>query len=325
MLNRRGFLCAVSLSFLAAPVAANAQQARSSRPRIGVLIFTPITPASQDAFREGLREHGYVEGQNIVVEWRSAAGRPERATAAAVELVGLKVDVIVAEFTPAIQAAKKASQSIPIVMASAGDPVGAGLVASLARPGGNITGFSNMAAELSGKRFELLRELVPGLTHVGLLIHGGDPLDKTFVEQTQAAATNRGIQLTVVRVPKPESLDAAFDALTKARAGAVMVQANLPVPMAQTAQAAQRHRLPSMSLVNQFPEAGGLVSYGANRADILRRTTAYVDKILKGARPADMPVERPTKFELVLNLKTAKALGLAIPPSLRLQADRVIE
>ena len=325
MVNRRRFLLAVGLSFFAAPVAAGAQQARSSLPRIGVLIFTPITPASQDAFREGLKEHGYVEGQNIVVDWRSAAGSPERADAAAAELIGLKVNVIVAEFTPAIQAAKKASQTIPIVMASAGDPVGARLVASLARPGGNITGFSNMAAELSGKRFELLRELVPGLTHVGLLIHGGDQLDKTFVEQTQAAAINTGIQLTVARVPQPESLDAAFGALTKARVGAVLVQANLPVPMARTAQAAQRHRLPSMSLVSQYPEAGGLVSYGANRADILRRTVGYVDRILKGAKPADMPVERPTKFELVINLKTATELGLAIPPSLRLQADRAIE
>jgi putative ABC transport system substrate-binding protein len=276
-MNRRRFLQTLSASLLAAPLAAEAQRAGGLRPRIGVLLFTPITQASQEAFRDGLREHGYVEGQNIVVDWRSAAGRSDRADTAAADLVGLNVNVIVAEFTPAIQAAKKATQTIPIVMASAGDPVGAGLVASLARPGGNITGFSNMAAELSGKRLELLRELVPGLLRVGLLIHGGDPLDKAFVEQTQAAATNIGVQLSVVRAPNPESLDAAFGALTKARAGAVMVQANLPVPVARPAQMALRHRLPSISLVNQFPEAGGLVSYGANRSDILRRTTTYVD------------------------------------------------
>jgi len=315
----------VSMGLLATPGVIEAQQARGPLPRVGVLLFVPMTPAAQEAFRDGLRDHGYVEGQTIVVDWRSATGSLDRANAVAAELVGLNVNVIVAEFTPAIQAAKKATQTIPIVMASAGDPVGAGLVASLARPGGNVTGFSNMAAELSGKRFELLHELVPGLMRVGLLIHGDDPLDKTFVEQTRAAATNAGIQLSVVRVPHPDNLDAAFGALMKARAGAVIVPANLPVPMARTAQTALRHRLPSISLVNQFPEAGGLLSYGASRVYILRRTAGYVDKILKGAKPGDMPVERPTRFELVINLKTAKALGLTIPPSLLLRADHVIE
>jgi putative ABC transport system substrate-binding protein len=317
-------LLTVACLLLAAPSAAQAQSTRDV-PRIGVLVFTPMAQAVQDGFRQGLREHGYVEGRNVVVEWRSAEGRTDRAKTMAAELVRLKVNVIVAEFTPAVQAAKDATSTIPIVMASAGDPVATGLVSSLARPGGNVTGLSNVAAELSGKRFELLRELLPGIARVGLLIHGADPLDKSFVQGTQEAASSAGIQLHVATVPRPEDLETALAGMAKAGAAAVIVPANLPVPAHIIAQSAQRYRLPSISLVSQFPEAGGLMSYGASLLDIRRRAVGYVDKILKGATPANLPVERPTTFELVINRKTAAALGLSLPPSLVLRANRVIE
>jgi putative tryptophan/tyrosine transport system substrate-binding protein len=309
---------------LAVPIAAQAQASRDM-PRIGVLVFTPMAPAVQDGFRQGFREHGYIEGRNVVVEWRSAEGRTERAKAMAAELVRLKVNVIVAEFTPAVQAAKEATSTIPIVMAPAGDPVATGLVASLARPGGNVTGVSNVAAELSGKRFELLREFLPGVARVGLLINGADPLDKAFVEATRTAASSAGIQLDVASVPRPADLESALAGMTKAGARAVIVPGNLPVPAALIAQSTQRHSLPSISLLSQFPESGGLMSYGASPNDIRRRAAGYVDKILKGASPANLPVERPTTFELVINRKTAAALGLSLPPSLVLRADRVIE
>jgi putative ABC transport system substrate-binding protein len=321
---RGSLIVAVAGSALGAALTAQAQPSRQM-PRIGVLVFTPMAPAVQDGFRQGLRDHGYIEGRNVVVEWRSAEGRTERAKAMAAELVKLKVNVIVAEFTPAVQAVKDATSTIPIVMASAGDPVATGLVASLARPGGNVTGLSNVAAELSGKRFELLREILPGVARVGLLIHGADPLDQAFVQGTQEAASSAGIQLNVATVPRPEDLEPALAGMTKAGVAAVIVPANLPVPAHVIAQSAQRHRLPSISLVSQFPESGGLMSYGASLLDIRRRAVGYVDKILKGATPANMPVERPTTFELVINRKTAAALGLSLPPSLVLRADRVIE
>ena len=271
-----------------------------------------------------MRERGYVEGQNILVEWRSAEGSTDRANAIA-ELMRRKVNVIVAEFTPAVQAAKNATQTIPIVMASAGDPVVTGLVSSLARPGRNITGLSNIAGELSGKRFELLRDLIPGLTRVGLLIHGEDPLDTTFVAETRTAATKAGIQVQVTSVPKPQSLDTALSMMSAARVGALIVPANLPVPARDIAQAALRHRLPTISLLSQYPESGGLMSYGASLIDIRRRAIGYVDKILKGAKPAELPVERPTTFELVINRRTAQLLGLSVPPSVLLRADRVVD
>jgi len=245
---------------LMAPLAVPAQQPAGEMPRIGVLVFTPMAKAVQEGFRQGFRDYGYVEGQNIFVEWRSADGSTERANAVAAEFVRLKVNVIVAEFTPAVQAAKNATQTTPIVMASAGDPVATGLVASLARPGGNVTGLSNIAAELSGKRFELLRDLIPAVTRVGLLIHGDDPLDKTFVAETQTAATKAGIQLQVVSVSKPEQLDRALSRMVSGRVGAVIVPANLPVSAHEIVQSALRHRLPTISLLSQYPESGGLMS-----------------------------------------------------------------
>jgi putative tryptophan/tyrosine transport system substrate-binding protein len=259
-----------------------------------------------------------------VIEWRSAEGSIERANALAEELVRLQVSVIVVEFTPAAQAAKKATATIPIVLASAGDPVATGLVASLARPGGNVTGFTNLAAELSGKRLELLRQMIPGLSRVGLLIHGTDPLDRAFVDGTRTAAAQSGIQVRVSAVPRAADLDAALAGMAKERVAAVIIPANLPVPIRQITDLALRHRLPSISLLTQFAEAGGLMSYGASVSDIRRRTGAYVDKLLKGARPGDLPVEQPTKFELIINLKAAKQIGLTIPPNVLARADKVI-
>jgi len=279
----------------------------------------------QEAFRQGLLDHGYVEGQNIVVEWRAAEGRPDRAKALAVELARLNVDVIVANLTPAVQAAKDATSTIPIVMASAGDPVGTGFVASLARPGGNITGMTGISAELSGKRLELLRELIPGLTRVGLLINATNPFAKTLVDETQVAAKRTGVRLYVVDVRRPQEIDAAFLAMTKQRAGAVIVDGALTAPAWQAAELAVRHRLPSVSNQRQFVDSGGLMFHGAQFADVYRRAASYVDKILKGAKPGTLAVEQPTRFELAINLRTAKALGLTVAPSLLLRADQVIE
>jgi putative ABC transport system substrate-binding protein len=325
MMNRRRFLLTSLAGALAAPLVLEAQRTAGPLPRIGVLLFLPMTRAAQDDFRRGFHEHGYVEGRNLLVEWRSAEGSTDRAGALALEIVQRKVSVIVAEFTPAIRAAKNATPTIPIVMASAGDPVATGLVASLARPSGNVTGFTNAAAELSGKRLELLREVVPGLKNVGLLIHGGDPLDGAFVDETRSAAARTGIDVHVRSVPRPEDLDGVLSAMREHQNGAVIVLANLPVPARQVAQSALRYRLASISVLNDFVEEGGLMSYGASVGDIRRRAVGYVDKILKGAKPAELPVERPTKFELVINLKTAKALGLTIPPSLLARADQVLE
>jgi putative ABC transport system substrate-binding protein len=315
---------AIVILILIAPLVASAQPRADQVPRIGVLTFM-TTKAFQEGLRQGLREHGYVEGQNIVVEWRSAEGRIDRANTLAMELVRLNVGVIVTEFTPAALAAKNATQTIPIVMAPAGDPVATGLVSSLARARGNITGFTNMAAELSGKRLDLLRELLPRLAHLGVLIQGTDPWEKAFVDENQAAAKTARIQLHVARVARPEDLEAAFSAIVKERAGAMVFSGSVPVPVRQVAQLALRYGLPSLSHLNDFADSGGLMSYGANLAEIQRRAAGHVARILKGAKVADLPVERPTQFDLVINLKTAKALGLTIPQSLLQRADRVIE
>ena len=323
MITRRRFMT-VAAGLVAAPLHADAQQP-ASLPNLGVLLFLPLTKVVQEDFRRALRDHGYVEGRNIVVEWRSADRSVERANTLAAELVRLNVRAIIAEFTPAVRAAKNATTTIPIIMASAGDPVATGIVPSLARPGGNITGFTNLAAELSGKRLGLLREIVPGLARVGMLIHGADPLDGAFVDETRAAAANAGIQVLVKSVPRPEDLAGTLSALTKEHVGGVIVLGNVPVPVKQIALAIQEHRLPSISVLNDFVEAGGLMSYGASLSDIRGRAVGYVDKIFKGAKAADLPVERPTKFELAVNQRTAKALGLTIPPSLLLRADQVIE
>jgi len=323
-MERRTFIAMVSGGLLAAPLAAEAQQA-GTVPRIGVLTSNPMTEELQESFRQGLRDHGYIEGKNTSVEWRAAGGRSDLAKAFAVELVRSKVDVIVAIFTPAVQAAKDATSTIPIVMAPAGAPVATGLVASLARPGGNITGIAGLDAELQGKRIQLLQELIPGLTHLGLLINAADPFAKPFVNETQVAAKRIGVQVHIVDVRRPNDIDAAFAAMTKQRADAVIVQGVLTASAWQTGNLAVRHHLPALSVTKQFAQSGGLMSYSGSFTDIYRRAASYVDRILKGAKPADLPVEQPTKFELVINLKTARALGLTVPSSLVAGADQVIE
>ena len=316
-------LVLVLLAFLGVALVTEAQQPAGNVPRIGVLTFTQMTVALQEQFRQGLREHGYVEGQNILVEWRAADGRPERAQALAVELVQLKVDIIVANLTPAVQAAKNATSTIPIVMASAGDPVGTGFVASLARPGGNITGVTGISAELSGKRIELLHELIPRLTRVGLLVNASNPFAKSLIEETEVAAKRSGVQLYVVDVRRPQEVDGALLGLTKQRVGGIIVDAALT--SWQAAELAVRYRLPSISNQRSFVDSGGLMFHGAELGDVQRRAASYVDKILKGAKPGDLPVERPTRFDLVINVRSAKALGLTIAPSLLLRATKIIE
>ena len=306
---------------VAAPYRLEAQQ---SMPRIGVLTSTQMTGAFQRAFRQGLRDHGYVEDRNIVVEWRAADGRIERANALAAELVRLKVDVIVAVFTPAVQAAKQATSTIPIVMAPAGDPVRTGFVASLARPQGNITGLSGLGAELSGKQIDVLRELVPDLTRVGLLINTADPFAKSLIDESRAAARRAGVELHLVDVRGPEEIDAALASMSKARVGAVIVQGVLTGPAWKVGDLAVRHGLPSTSNLKQFAESGGLVSYGASFTDMYRRAASYVDRILKGAKAGDLPVEQPERYELIINLRAAKLLRLTIPPALLVRADEVI-
>jgi putative ABC transport system substrate-binding protein len=317
-----------TIALLAAPLGAGAQQAPKA-PRIGVLHPGAPAAASQlvAAFKQGLREHGYVEGQNIVVERRFAEARAERLSDIAAELVRLKVDVIVTASDVGIAAVKQQTETIPIVMANSTDPVGTGFVASLARPGGNVTGLSNISPELSAKRLELLKEAVPGLSRVAIMWSPdvrGAVLD---YKETENAARSLRLQLQSAEVSRADDFSRAFSALTIRRAEALIV-AGSPltyINRGQIASLAQKNRLPSMSTQREFADAGGLITYGPNLAEQWRRAATYVDKILKGAKPGDLPVEQPTKFELVINLKTAKALGLTIPPSLLRRADQVIE
>ena len=285
----------------------------------------PQPQAFHAELRKGLRDLGWEEGRNLQIEWRAADARADRVDGLANELVGLKVAVIVAEFTVPALAARRATSAIPIVMAPAGDPVGTGLVASLARPGGNVTGLSNMAPELAGKRLQLLREAVPGIARVGLLVFGRDPLDKTFVDSTRDAAAILGVRLQLAEVPAENDADAAFTALRAAKVDAVIVPGNLPTSPARIAALARRYRPPSMGVVSDYPAQGGLMAYAPNLGALRRRSASYVDRLLRGAKPQDLPVEQPMRFDLILNLKTAKALGVAIAPTLRLRADEVIE
>ncbi len=326
--QRRHFLIAAG-ALLAAPLAAEAQQVPKIA-RIGYLL--PATPAAAahlpEVFRQGLRELGYVDGKTFVLEVRYGEGRAERISELARELVGLKVDVIVTGTDVAIAAVKRETLTIPIVMAASSDPVGTGFVASLARPGGNVTGLSNISPELSGKRLELLREVVPGLSRVAFLWNP-DVRGALFdYKETEAAARSLRLQLQSVEVSRAEDFGRAFSAITKQRAQALITPAGDPVGFAnrrQIASFAQKNQLPSMYGLREYVDAGGLMSYGSNSAERWRRAATYVDKILKGAKPADLPVEQPTKFELVINLKTAKLIGLKIPQSVLVRADQVIE
>jgi putative ABC transport system substrate-binding protein len=327
--QRRGFLIAAG-AFLAAPFATDAQQP-GRIARIGFLSLNMAgNPRGTDSFRQGLREHGYVEGRNVVIEYRDAERKFERFPALAAELVALKVDVIVAPSVVASQAAKQATKTIPIVFAGVADPVADGLVASLARPGGNVTGLSNLAPELVAKRLELLQEAVPGVSRVAILWQPGSGMegtDKKTLKDAEVAARALGVRLQVVEARGPAELQRAYADMTRERANALVV---LGTPMFFTereriAGLAIGNRLPAMFSTRQFVEVGGLMAYGASLDDLLRRTATYVDRLLKGAKPADLPVEQPTKFELVINLKTAKALGLTIPQSVLGRADEVIQ
>jgi putative ABC transport system substrate-binding protein len=304
-----------------------AQAQQPKVPRIGFLSGgSPTTsPARYDVFRQGLRELGYVEGKNITIEYRYAEGKLERLPDLAAELVRLKVDVIVA-IGPAILAAKKASSAIPIVFAGAPDPVGAGIVSSLARPGGNITGLSVMAPDLDGKRLELLKEAFPKVVRVAFLWGPGSARRNLALTDMEAAAKALGVKLQSLPVRSLDDFDSAF-----ARAKREGAQALITTPTAlintqqrQVLDFAAKNRLPAMYATSEFVEAGGLMSYASNNADSWRRVADFVDKILKGVKPADLPVEQPTKFELVINLKTAKQIGLTIPPNVLARADRVI-
>jgi putative ABC transport system substrate-binding protein len=293
-------------------------------PRIGVLVAgNPNPEPFWRIFREGLRDLGYIEGQNILFEFRSAEGKANLIPNLATELVHLKVDIIVTWYTQAAQAAKQATNEIPIVMADAGDPVGTGLVASLARPGGNVTGMAGVTTELAGKCVELIREMMPSARRVGALCNAADPFAKPFLEQIQLAGPIVGIEIQPVMVRGGEELDAAFSRMSAARVDAVIVQPSLPTKRA--AELALNDRLPAVSVPGWFAEEGGLMSYSPRHADLYRQATTYIDKILKGSKPANLPVEQPTKFELIINLKTAKALGLTISETFLLRADEVIE
>lgn len=305
---------------------AEAQQPKKV-PTIGML---SLSPSGRDSWfevvRQGLHDLGYVEGQNIFIVYKSAEGRVERLPDLAAELVRLKVDVIVARSTPVVQAAKNATSTIPIVV-SAADVVGSGFVASLARPGGNITGTSSIMPELAGKRLELLREIVPKLSRVAFLAHGDDTAHRLFIKEAQDAGKSVGIQIQPLVVKGPEEFEGAFSAMARERAGALIVQplfiGNLGYGQ-RIADLAAKSRLPTTSDSRVFAEAGGLMSYGVSSSALWRRAATYVDKILKGTKPADLPVEQPTKFEFVINLKAAKQIGLTIPPNVLARADRVI-
>jgi putative ABC transport system substrate-binding protein len=307
---------------------ADAQQTKKV-PRIGLLFAATLSYQLDrvEAFRQGLRELGYVEGKNIVIEYRSAEGKFDRLPALAAELVGLKVDVIVSGGPQATRPAKKATATIPIIMAFDSDPVGNGFVASLARPGGNITGLATLAPELSGKQLELLKEIVPKLSRVAVLGTSTQPGNAQALREVGGAAGAFGVQVQYLNVEDPEDIETAFRAGSKGRADAVLV---LPSPVlnshrTQVADLTAKNRRPAMYSGSGYVDAGGLMSYAHNIIDLYRRAATYVDKILKGAKPADLPVEQPTKFELIINLKAAKQIGLTIPPNVLARADKVIK
>ena len=318
----------LALALLAAPVAAEAQQAGKVY-RVG---FLGNSTAALEAnllgpFREGLRSLGYIEGRNVVIDYRWAEGKYERFPELIAELLALKVDVIVAAGTPAALAVKRATTTIPLVMAAVGDPVGTGLVASLAHPGGNLTGLAAIAPDLEGKRFELLKELVPKLSRVSFLVNPANALHAASEKQAGEAARVLHLKLQFVGVRAESEFDQAFEAIVKERPGALVVLADRVFlhNRARIVDFAARTRLPAVYPYRELVEAGGLICFGPNYADMHRRAATYVDRILKGAKPADLPIEQPTKFELLINLKTAKALGLTIPPSVLARADQVIE
>jgi putative tryptophan/tyrosine transport system substrate-binding protein len=320
-------LSVIAFVLVAAGAVAQAQQP-TRVPRIGYL--TASTPSGMsarvEAFRQGLRELGYIEGKNIVIEWRFAEGKLDRLPALAAELVRLKVDVIVTSAPPATRPAKEATSTIPIVMAQDSDPVGSGFVASLARPGGNITGLATLAPELSGKQLELLKEIVPKLSHVAVLGTSTRAGTAQMLKETELAAQAMKVQLQYLDVRDPKDIETAFRAASKGRADAVIV---LPSSIfnsqrTQVIELAAKNRLPAIYYAAEWVEDGGLMTYSVSLIDLSRRAATYVDKILKGRTPADLPVELPIKFEFIINLKAAKQIGLTIPPNVLARADKVI-
>jgi putative ABC transport system substrate-binding protein len=320
-------LLAIWLAITASSHAAEAQQPKKVQ-KIGLLLGFGLLPSSSniEAFRQGLRDFGYLEGQNIAIEYR-VLEHSDRLSDLAAELVRLKVDVIVANSTGPALAATKATKTIPIVFASVSDPVGAGLVASLARPGGNITGLTQLAPELGGKRLELLKEVVPKLSRVAVLWHSDGPGQKPQMQEMELAANALRLKLQSLDAREPNDIEALFHATTRGRADAVVALASprFSSRRAQIVGLATKNRLPSVYVSSDWVEADGLMSYGPNLDDRWRRASYYVDKILKGAKPGDLPVEQPRKFELIINLRAAKQIGLTIPQSVLYRADKVIK
>jgi putative tryptophan/tyrosine transport system substrate-binding protein len=312
---------------LASPLAARAQAAKV--PRVGFLGNSTLALEANliGPFRDGLRALGYEEGRNIVIEYRWAEGKYERFPSLVAELLASHVDVLVTAGTPASLAIKKATMSVPVVMIAVGDPIGSGLVPSLADPGGNLTGLSSIAPDLEGKRLELLREIVPKLSHVGMFINSGNPFHTASLQKARTAAETVRIMLQVLDVRTSEDLDGAFAAIIKERPEALLILADRVFlhNRARIMDFATQQRLPNVNAYHELVEAGGLMSFGPSYEEMHRRAAAYVDKILKGAKPADLPIEQPTKFTLVVNLKSAKAIGVNMPPALLARADEVIE
>jgi putative ABC transport system substrate-binding protein len=327
VMRRREVITLIGSAALTLPLATYAQSPPKI-PRVGWIVGSPLQTVKHvyDAFRQGLRDLGYVEGQTIAIEPRSADGHMERMPGLVDELIRLKVDVLAVTNSPAALAAKKATRTIPIVM-FAGDPIGLGLVTSLARPGGNVTGMSYFSVGLHTKRLELMKRLVPGLTRVAVLKNPLVIVHAIFWQEVKAAAQKLGMALQPIEVRRPEDFEPAFAATTRAKAQALLALDD-PLTIGYRSRIvglAASSRLPAIYGFREFADAGGLITYGADFVDLFRRSATYVDKILKGAKPADLPIEQPTKFELVINLKAAKALGLTVPPLLLAQADDVIE
>jgi ABC-type uncharacterized transport system substrate-binding protein len=327
-MRRREFITFLGGTAVAWPFDALAQQT-SKVWRVGMLDTTPATlnAPNVDAFRRGLRQLGYVEGQNLIIEYRSGEGRIERFPELAAEMVRLKVDVIVTRGTPAALAAKNATATIPIVMAAIGEAVGTGMVVSLAQPGGNVTGLSAFVTELTAKRIEIMREIVPKIARMAMIDNMGNSSVPPQWDEMKRATLVFGIQPQLFDVRKPEDIGPAFDAAIAQRIDALAVGTDsvFIASRLRVVELAAKHRLPAIYATREFVEAGGLLSYGAHYPDLYRRTASYVDKIFKGAKPGELPVEQPTKLELVINIKTAKALGLDVPFHLQQRADEMIE
>lgn len=326
MITRRQLLIASGVLLLVAPLPTKAQQPGKVY-RIGFLRTSAPPDAHIEAFRQGLKALGYIEGKNVAFEYRWAGGQVDRLPALAAELISLKVDIIVTDGAPAAGSARAATGTIAIVMATVGDPVASGLIASLARPGGNVTGLASMNVNLGGKLLDVLKDIVPKLSHVALLRPAGSAAD-VFVKNTEVPAQALKIKITSLMVRAPEDYENAFRTATKERVQALVVGGS-PLTSAadrkQIIELAAKSRIPAIYNSRDWAENGGLISYGADRVDMYLRAAMYVDKILKGAKPGDLPIEQPTKFELVINLRTAKKLGLTIPQSILLSADKVIE